>query len=67
MTNERIEHACRKAYLGDGLFVQFEHSTEMLILTTEDGTEVTNMIFLEPEVLRELDAYVRELRLAGLL
>jgi len=38
----------RAAYLGDGVYVQFEPG--QLVLTTENGIAVTNRIVLEPEV-----------------
>lgn len=46
-----------KAYLGDGVYVEVEDGT--LKLTTENGIEVTNTVFLEPEVWAALMHYVR--------
>lgn len=53
---------CRdmKAYLGDGVYV--DHDGYMLVLTTEDGIDVTNKIYLEPEVYEALLKYVHHLR-----
>lgn len=49
-----------KVYLGDGVYVQVENG--MLKLTTENGIEVTNTVFLEPEVWAALMHYVRTIR-----
>jgi hypothetical protein len=46
-----------KAYLGDGVYIHAEYGGVML--TTEDGIQVTNSIFLEPEVYAALLEYVR--------
>lgn len=49
-----------KTYIGDGVYVRW--SMESIVLTTENGIEVTNEIYLEPEVWAELKAWVaREL------
>jgi hypothetical protein len=48
-----------KRYLGDGCYVQ-EWDAGGLMLTTENGIAVTNTIYLEPEVWRELRAYAAE-------
>lgn len=48
-----------KRYLGDGVYVDYERGG--LVLTTEDGLRVTNTIFLEAEVLENLERYVSEL------
>ena len=44
-----------KEYLGDGVYVEVENGG--LALTTENGIEVTNTIFLEVEVYRALMNY----------
>ena len=48
-----------KAYLGDGVYIDFDGY--MLVLTTEDGIEATNTIYLEPEVFKLLMKYVERL------
>jgi hypothetical protein len=45
-----------KAYLGDGVYVQNDGYS--VLLTTENGIEETNIVYLEPEVLL---AFVRYL------
>lgn len=47
-----------KEYLGDGVYIEGFDSGE-LILTTENGVEVTNSIYLEPEVVTALQTYLR--------
>lgn len=46
----------KKVYLGDGAFAEVTY--EALVLTTEDGIKTTNVIYLEPEVLRLLLNYL---------
>jgi hypothetical protein len=46
-----------KRYLGDGVYVEW--SMESLVLTTENGIEVTNRIYLEPEVYKALLEFVK--------
>ena len=48
-----------KSYLGDGVYVDVER--DMLKLTTEDGIEKTNTVYLEPEVWAALERYVARL------
>ena len=47
----------RKIYLGDGVYCEYDDYN--LILTTENGIEVTNTIVLEPIVYMELIKFVR--------
>ncbi len=49
-----------KSHLGDGVYVDFDGSGS-IVMTTEDGIEVSNTIYLEPEVLRALDEYRKRL------
>lgn len=47
-----------KTYLGDGVYVDFDG---VVILTAENGVEVTSKIYLEPEVIRALFDFVHNL------
>lgn len=49
----------RKVYLGDGVYVEFDGHG--LVLTTENGIEATNAIYLEPAVYSALTQYVESL------
>ncbi len=49
-----------KMYIGDGVYVAFDGFS--LVLTTENGIEVTNTIVLEPQVWEALDNYVEKLK-----
>lgn len=44
-----------KEYLGDGVYVEFDGFG--FILTTEDGTRITNTVYLEPRVYNNLLLY----------
>lgn len=46
-----------KEYLGDGVYAEVD-PYGCLLLTTEDGIRVTNMVVLEPETLFALEQYV---------
>ncbi len=50
-----------KTYLGDGVYVEIQEiqeSTTMLKLTTSNGIEDTNTIFLEPEIVDALKIWM---------
>ena len=47
-----------KAYLGDGVYVERNPASGDLALTTENGIETTNTIYLEPEVWGALISYL---------
>lgn len=49
-----------KAYIGDGVYVDWDGYS--IVLTTEDGIRMTNIIYLEPEVMYALSRYVTELK-----
>ena len=49
----------KKRYLGDGVYVQ-EHDYGLL-LTTENGIEVLDKIYLEPEVYLSLVQFIQEI------
>jgi hypothetical protein len=48
-----------KEYLGDGLYVDYED--RVIVLSAEDGVSVQNIVYLEPQVLRSFEAFVRRL------
>ena len=45
-----------KTYLGDAVYAEIKN--DQLILTTEDGSQTTNTVVLEPKVLKALLAYI---------
>jgi hypothetical protein len=49
-----------KQYLGDSVYADYDGYH--IILTTENGYGPSNMIFLEPQVLKALDDYKAWLR-----
>jgi hypothetical protein len=51
-----------KRYLGDGVYVDLDRLQGALVLTTENGLEVTNTIVLESEVWLELVRFVEDLK-----
>ena len=49
-----------KIYLGDGVYAEADDDLLSITLTTENGIEVTNAIYLEAEVLDSLNQFVRQ-------
>lgn len=49
-----------KRYLGDGVYA--DHDGWHIVLTTEDGTRETNVIYIEPLVLAELEHFIAEVK-----
>lgn len=49
-----------KAYLGDGLYVEYDGW--QIKLYASDGVEATNTVYLEPAVLTAFEKYVKKLR-----
>lgn len=48
-----------KQYIGDGVYADYDGYA--LILTTEDGIQVTNIIVLEPQVFTSLIKFTKSL------
>lgn len=48
-----------KTYLGDGVYAEIE--CEMVLLTTSDGIESTNNIYLDRYVIENLKVYLNNL------
>lgn len=48
-----------KEYIGDGVYVEYENYS--VILTTENGVEVTNRIVLESDVLDNVNKYLKRM------
>lgn len=48
-----------KEYLGDAVYVDFDGYH--IVLTTEDGIQATNTVYLEPQVLDAFNKYVEKL------
>lgn len=46
----------KKTYIGDGLYASFDG--DMICITAENGMQVLNEIFLEPQVLESLLKYI---------
>ena len=55
-----VDKMSNKQYLGDGVYADYDGY--MLILTTEDGENILNTIYLEPEVYVALVRYAEYLR-----
>ena len=49
-----------KQYIGDGVYVEVENG--MLKLTTDDGVYSNNTIYLDSDVLGNLQKYIEELK-----
>lgn len=50
----------KKAYLGDGVYA--DHDGYHIILTTENGIETTNTIYLDSQVLNSLLKLIEALK-----
>lgn len=48
-----------KVYLGDGVYLDRWH--DGIVLTTENGIEVGNTIYLEPEVVLALVKFIKRM------
>ena len=48
-----------KKYIGDGVYAEITFANA-LILTTENGKDVTNRVIIQPEVWRDLLPFVRD-------
>jgi hypothetical protein len=46
-----------KTYLGDGVYAAMSYGGD-IILTTENGVETTNTIYLDRDVLNNLNVYI---------
>jgi hypothetical protein len=55
----------RREYLGDAVYADYDGFH--VVLTTSDGVEDTNRIYLDPGVLDALSRYVERLREEDLL
>lgn len=51
----------KKIYLGDSVYGDIENG--MVVLTTENGVEVSNRIYLEPQVVEAFIGWLRESKL----
>ena len=52
-----MSEAIDREYLGDSVYAAIEHG--MIRLTTENGSNPSNMIYLEPEVIMALLRYAQ--------
>lgn len=50
----------KKEYLGDGVYITPDFHG--VVLTTENGIEATNTVYLEPEVIAALERYIARWR-----
>ena len=55
-----ISQTCETArYLGDGVYARYDEAASQVVLTTFDGIEVTNTIYLEDAVLDSFTEWLR--------
>jgi len=55
---KEISPTVNKVYLGDGVYVEQDEYSG-IVLTTENGIQITNTIVLEPQVIANLFAYLK--------
>ena len=53
-----------KAYLGDGVYIECD-GLGQVVLTTNDGINTTNIIYLEPEVVQAMIKWVSDNFISG--
>ena len=53
-----VEGSVMKEYLGDAVYVE-RNEFDDLVLTTENGIQITNRVVLEPVVYRAFEDFVR--------
>jgi len=51
------KYKMKKIYLGDGVYANFDGYH--VVLTTENGIEITNTIYLDPDALSSLLEYIK--------
>ncbi len=51
-----------KAYIGDGIYAEDDGFS--IVLTTDNGQEVTNRIVIEPSEIESLEHYINRFRAA---
>ncbi len=52
---KKVDVMSEKEYIGDGVYVDFDGFG--VVMTTENGIEVQNTVYLEPNVMKNLIAY----------
>lgn len=60
MLSDEEEVMSTKQYLGDGVYVCTDGYG--LVVTTENGVEATNTVYLEPKTLEALMEYVKNIK-----
>jgi len=50
-----------KEYLGDGVYAEYDHSAEHIILTSEDGVSVQNVIYMDSLVQSKLMHFIKKI------
>lgn len=52
----------KKTYLGDGVYAQYDRSAEHIILTAEDGFQITNVLYVDNIVADRLIEFIKDLQ-----
>lgn len=51
-----------KRYLGDGVYINIDHSIPgQFVMTTENGIETTNEIYIDYRIIKALNEYLADL------
>ena len=58
--NLKIRRMRVKEYLGDGVYAEYDHSAEHIILTSEDGVSVQNVIYMDSWIQSKLMHYIKQ-------
>ena len=54
-----------KVYLGDAVYAEFDKRTDSIVLTVEDGINITQTIVLNQDTLINFDLYRKRFDLLG--
>lgn len=49
-----------KRYIGDAVYV--DHDGFAVVITTENGIEATNTVYMEPSVLKQFETYIEDVK-----
>lgn len=52
-----------KDYLGDSVYIEKDNMSGGIVLTTDNGMGPDAIIYMEPDIIREFEAYIKRHRI----